>query len=75
MRKLPRKYCHYVFGVIQSGITCSIAAGIACAPFVSSGTFLSHWVHAYLYSWIVMLPLVVMAAPVIRKLAGAITER
>jgi hypothetical protein len=74
MRKLPRKYCHYVFGVIQSGITCSIAAAIACAPFASTGTFLSHWIGAYLYSWIAMLPLVVMAAPVIRKLAGAITE-
>lgn len=74
MHKLPRKYAHYVFGVIQSGITCSIAAGIACAPFVSDGTFLSHWISAYLCSWAIMLPLVVMAAPVIRKLAGAVTE-
>jgi hypothetical protein len=74
MRKLPRKYSHYVFGVIQSGITCSIAAGIACVPFASSGSFLSHWISAYLYSWVIMLPLVVMAAPVIRKLTGVITE-
>lgn len=74
MRKLPRKYSHYVFGVIQSGITCSIAAAIACAPFASSGAFLAHWVSAYLYSWIIMLPLVVLAAPVIRRLACAITE-
>ena len=33
MRKLPKKYCHYVFGVIQSAITCSIAAGLMVGQF------------------------------------------
>jgi|KBSMisStaDraftv2_1062788.scaffolds.fasta_scaffold724178_2 hypothetical protein len=74
MRKLPKKYSHYVFGVIQSGITCSIASAIASAPFASNGAFLAHWIGAYLYSWAIMLPLVVIAAPVIRKMASALTE-
>ena len=26
---IPRRYSHYVFGVIQSGLTCAVAAAIA----------------------------------------------
>jgi len=29
MRRVPRRYSHFVFGVIQSGLTCAIASAIA----------------------------------------------
>ena len=73
MCRIPKKYCHYVFGAIQSGMTCAFAAAIASAPFMAGGTFLSHWISAYLCSWALMLPLVVVAAPLIRKMASALT--
>lgn len=72
--KISRKYSHYIFGAIQSGITCAIAAAIASLPFMGGGTFLTHWVHAYLFSWAIMLPLAVTVAPGIRRMVCAITE-
>ena len=72
--RIPEQYRHLIFGVIQSGLTCAVAAAIASFPFYADGSFLSHWVRAYLYSWIIMLPVVVIAAPVIRKIVDAITH-
>lgn len=74
MWKIPKKYSHFVFGPIQAGITCAVASAIASAQFVAEGTFLSHWLRAYLFSWIAMLPVVVVAAPFIRRLADRITR-
>ena len=72
--KIPARYRHLIFGVIQSGLTCAVAAAIASLPFYAEGSFASHWIHTYLYSWMIMLPVVVIAAPVIRRIVDAITH-
>jgi hypothetical protein len=74
MLGIPRRYAHFIFGVIQSGLTSAIAAGIASAPFLVQGSFLMHWLMSWLLSWMLMLPVVVLAAPVIRGLANALTR-
>ncbi|MBB3453478.1 hypothetical protein FHT86_001734 [Rhizobium sp. BK313] len=74
MPRIPRKYRHFVFGIFQSGITCAVAAAIASLPFYAEGSFAAHWLRAYLFSWTVMLPVVMIAAPVIRRLADALTD-
>lgn len=74
MLGIPRRYSHYVFGFIQSGLTCAIAAAIASFPLVGSGHFLAHWLQAWLFAWLLMLPVVLFAAPVIRHLAHALTR-
>lgn len=74
MLGIPRRYAHFIFGVIQSGLTSAIAAGIASAPFLAQGSFLVHWLMSWLLSWMLMLPVVVLAAPVIRGLANALTR-
>lgn len=74
MSRIPRKYQHFVFGVIQSGITCCVAAAIASTPFYNDGSFIAHWLHAYLFSWAVMLPIVVVVAPFVRRLADVVTD-
>ena len=43
MLPISRRYSHFVFGVIQSGLTSALAAGIASAGYVESGSFLQHW--------------------------------
>jgi len=48
MFAIPRRYSHFIFAVIQSGLTCLIAAGIASLPLVTVGQFLVHW----LLSWV-----------------------
>jgi hypothetical protein len=71
--RIPRRHGHYVFGVIQSGLTCLVAAGIATLQ-VSNGQFVEHWLLAWLFSWATMLPVVLLAAPFIRALVHHVTR-
>ena len=71
---VPRRYAHYVFGIIQSGLTSAIASGVASMALLSEGRFLSNWIPAWLGSWMVMLPIVILAAPVIRRLSHVLTR-
>jgi hypothetical protein len=74
MLGIPRRYTHFVFAVIQSGLTCLIAAGIASLPSLAAGNFLRNWLASWLIAWITMLPVVLLAAPTIRSLAQALTR-
>jgi hypothetical protein len=74
MLGIPRRYSHFVFGVIQAGLTSLIAAGIASAPFADQGQFLTHWLLSWLISWAAMLPFVLFAAPAIRALSILLTK-
>lgn len=73
MLGIPRRYAHFVFAVIQSGMTSAIAAAIASVPFLDDSTFLIHWLGSWLVAWTVMAPVVLLAAPIIRRLALALT--
>ena len=68
------RYSHFVYGVIQSGLTCAIAAAIASFPFLVEGSFAKHWIKSGLLAWLVMLPVVLFAAPAIRKLTHLLTR-
>ncbi|CCD91587.1 conserved exported hypothetical protein [Bradyrhizobium sp. ORS 375] len=74
MLGIPRRYSHFVFAAIQSGLTCFVAAGIASLPSFAMGDFVSNWLSSWLIAWATMLPIVVMAAPVIRSLAVFLTR-
>ena len=74
MLGIPRRFSHFVYGVIQSGLTCAIAAGIASFPFITTGTFVTHWLQSWFIAWIMMLPVVLFAAPAIRNLTHILTR-
>lgn len=74
MTFIPRRYAHFVFGVIQSGLTSAVAAAIASYPFLETGNFALHWLVSWLLSWALMLPVVILAAPGIRRLANVLTR-
>jgi hypothetical protein len=74
MLGIPRRYAHFMFGVIQSGLTSAIAAAIASANLLSDGTFFRHWLQSWLVAWLLMLPVVVLAAPLIRKMSLSLTR-
>jgi len=74
MLRIPRRFSHFVFGFIQSGLTCAVAAAIASVPFLSAGTFVTHWLQSWLVAWIMMLPIVLFAAPAIRSLTDLLTR-
>jgi hypothetical protein len=74
MLAIPRRYSHFVFGVLQSGLTCAIAAAIASYPFIEAGGFVQNWIVSWLISWITMLPVVLAAAPALRSLSVRLTR-
>jgi amino acid transporter len=74
MWRIPRRYSHFVFGVIQSGLTSAIAAAIASLPFTAARVYLLHWLGSWLIAWIMMLPIVLFAAPAIRNLTELLTR-
>lgn len=74
MLGIPRRYAHFVFAVIQSGMTSAIAAAIASSPMWSEGHFFSHWLKSWLAAWFVMVPIVLTAAPAIRAVAIKLTR-
>ncbi|WP_076865432.1 DUF2798 domain-containing protein [Bradyrhizobium mercantei] len=74
MFAIPRRYSHFIFGIIQSGITSFVAAGIASLPSVTTGQFLWNWLASWLISWGALAPVVLLAAPAIRSLSLALTR-
>lgn len=74
MLPIPRRYAHFVFGVLQSGLTSGLAAAVACAPLLASGGFLARWLQSWLIAWALMLPLVIFAAPLLRLIALKLTR-
>lgn len=74
MLGIPRRYSHFVYAVIQSGLTCLIAAGIASLPSLAAGQFLRNWAVSWLVAWITMLPCVLLAAPAIKALSIRLTR-
>jgi hypothetical protein len=74
MLGIPRRHAHFVFGVIQAGLTSAIAAAVASFPFIAEGSFLTRWLESSALSWFLMLPIVLFAAPIIRKLALLMTR-
>jgi Protein of unknown function (DUF2798) len=74
MFAIPRRYSHFVFGVIQSGLTSLIAAGVASLSATATGHYLWNWLASWLISWIVMSPVVLLAAPIIRSLSMVLTR-
>jgi Protein of unknown function (DUF2798) len=71
---IPRRYSHFIFAVMQAGLTSLIAAAIASLPLVTVGQFLAHWLLSWFISWITLLPVVVLAAPMIRHVSFRLTN-
>jgi hypothetical protein len=74
MLKFSSRHSHFIFGVLQAGLTSAIAAAIASIPFVKGGMFVQHWLMSWIVAWLTMLPVVVAAAPFIRWLSERITK-
>ena len=74
MLGIPRAFAAYVFGILQSILTTGVATGIAAYPFAGSGSFLRHWLGAWATAFAVLLPVVLLAAPQLRRFAEFLTR-
>jgi hypothetical protein len=74
MLGIPRRYARFMFGVIQSGLTSAITAAITSVNLLNEGVFLRRLLQSWLVAWILMLPVVVLAAPLIRRISLLLTR-
>ena len=70
--RLPKRYGHFVFAVVQACLTCGIASGISHAA-DPARTFVAHWLVSWSLSWAAMVPVVLLATPLIRKVVMLMT--
>lgn len=73
---IPSRYAHILFGFILSGLMSLMVSGMSTA--LASGLdagFPGRWiVGAWLPSWTVAFPAVLIVAPITRRLVGALTR-
>ena len=74
MPKISRRYAHFLYGAIQFGITSGVATAVASFRFLSEGAFLTNWLQSWLTSWALMVPIVLIAAPIIQRLTRSMTH-
>lgn len=69
---IPRRYSHFVYGAIQSGLTTGIATAIATSGYETM--FMQRWTTTWFTSWVLMMPLVLFSAPAIQRLTSLLTR-
>lgn len=66
---IPEKYGPILFGAILSFLMSLLVSGISTFRAIGPATsFLSLWASAWLTAWLVAFPVVLLAAPLTRKL-------
>jgi hypothetical protein len=72
---IPARFAPVLFGLILSGLMSFIVSGVA--TFRALGLppgFMVAWVGAWLPSWAVAFPVVLVVAPVTRRIVGALVK-
>lgn len=72
---MPARFAPVLFGFILSALMSFLVSGIATfrnAGFVDG--FLGIWVSAWLPSWLIAFPVVLVVAPVARRLVGFLVK-
>ncbi|RZJ03254.1 MAG: DUF2798 domain-containing protein [Haliea sp.] len=73
---IPKKYEPYLFGLILSGLMSLVVSGIATVKVAGFGPSLPGlWLDAWLTSWLVAFPTVLVVAPFTRRVVGRLVAR
>jgi len=68
MIKLPARFEHPLFALLLSGLMSLLVSGVATwNALAGHGGFASKWLGAWLHSWLVAFPAVMVVAPLVRK--------
>jgi len=73
---MPRKLEPFLFSLILSGLMSLVVSGISTlrAAEFSPG-YLSLWIAAWLTAWLLSFPIVMIAAPLVRRFVGQLVDR
>jgi hypothetical protein len=70
---MPARFAPVLFGFVLSALMSFIVSGIATFRTAGFGDhFMSLWIGAWLPSWFVAFPVVLVVAPVARRLVGLV---
>ncbi|MGN6156929.1 MAG: DUF2798 domain-containing protein [Devosia sp.] len=72
---MPTRYAPILFGFILSALMSFLVSGIA--TFRNAGLvdgFFNIWVSAWLPSWLIAFPVVLVVAPIARRLVGVLVK-
>jgi hypothetical protein len=73
--RLPYRYAPFLYSVIQAGLTTAVATAIATLQTTDLGVRLvGQWFAAWGLAWVMMLPVVMLAAPLIQRSVVALTD-
>lgn len=72
---IPARFAPILFGFILSGLMSSIISGISTWRALGVDTaFPSHWLGAWLTSWAVAFPAVLVVAPIARRIVARLVQ-
>jgi hypothetical protein len=72
---MPSRYAPFLFGFVLSGLMSLIVSGVATVRNAGFGDdFLGMWINAWLLSWLVAFPVVLVVAPVTRRLVAMMVK-
>jgi hypothetical protein len=74
LHRMPARYGHFVFAVVQSAITAAVASAITSARLAADDFSIVSLLGCWLISWATMVPIVLLAAPAIRRLVLLFTR-
>lgn len=72
---MPARFAPYLFGFILSGLMSGVVSAIATLR--SAGwteTVVSLWLNAWAMSWLIAFPVVLIVAPMTRRLVGLLVR-
>ncbi|MEM1130275.1 MAG: DUF2798 domain-containing protein [Pseudomonadota bacterium] len=72
---IPHRFSQYIFGFVLSGFMSLLVSGVSTLRAVgfADETF-GLWLSAWLPSWIVAYPTLLVMAPVARRIVAALTD-
>ena len=68
MKKLPAQFELPLFALLLSGVMSFIVSGVALMRNLGEIPSLPLWINAWLTSWLIAFPAVIIVAPLVRKL-------
>jgi Protein of unknown function (DUF2798). len=72
---MPARYAPIIFGFVLSALMSLLVSGIS--TFRNSGLvdgFVSIWINSWLPSWLIAFPVVLVVAPIARRLVGVLVK-
>jgi uncharacterized membrane protein len=74
MARLPNRFAPLVYGILQVAVTTAVATAVAVHQSSGLGpAYLWRWLTSWVAAFLMMLPVVVVISPVVKRVVAALT--